>query len=240
MYHFTKTPEILVSILKNGFYPRVAVEDLAFMLPNYSTARVGIPMVCFTDIPLTQSTAHREEYGQFGLGMTKEWGIKKGLNPIGYIVKGSEMCHAYNNLQSKVVSLLSGDDEEENTLMLVDAFMNYSGFLKVYSQDHEMQNKPFYDEREWRYLPPFKEDGVGFDGCCNRLTPDIADSTDEKNKLNQKMEKKYVLQFDVQDISQIILPKDYSIFEFQALLQEANLPYSIEEYIGKIKQPISY
>ena len=55
IYHFTKNIESLISILDNGFYPHICEEDMSIVLPNYDKMTVGIPMVCFTDIPLVQS-----------------------------------------------------------------------------------------------------------------------------------------------------------------------------------------
>ena len=59
---------------------------------------------------------------------------------------------------------------EDNTSKIFEmmvAFMNYAGFLKEYSSDNSLDSKPYYDEREWRYLPPFKDEGVDIDGNCN-------------------------------------------------------------------------
>lgn len=61
--------------------------------------RVGILMVCFTDIPIELAGEHRKEYGSFGLEMKKEWGIKNGINPIDYMIKDTEIYNAFNHLQ---------------------------------------------------------------------------------------------------------------------------------------------
>ena len=79
LYHFTDNIDVLISILKNGFWPMTAIEDISFMMPRYDKARVGIPMVCFTDIPIELADEHRKEYGSFGIGMKKGWGIKMDL-----------------------------------------------------------------------------------------------------------------------------------------------------------------
>ena len=52
LFHFTKIADILISILENGFWPMTANEDISFMMPNDEDVIVGIPMVCFTDIPI--------------------------------------------------------------------------------------------------------------------------------------------------------------------------------------------
>ncbi len=42
-------------------------------------------MVCFCDIPLSRISDHVNFYGQYGLGMTREWATANGLNPILYL-----------------------------------------------------------------------------------------------------------------------------------------------------------
>lgn len=78
LYHFTKSLDILFSILENGFYPRASLEDFTFLFPQSKalealglTSSVAIPMVCFTDLPLDRMTRHREFYGQYSISMTK-------------------------------------------------------------------------------------------------------------------------------------------------------------------------
>lgn len=231
LYHFTKDATTIISILKNGFYPRTAIEDISVILPAYKEARVGIPMVCFTDIPLSESAVHRAEYGNFGIGLKKEWGIAHGLNPVCYVVEGSEMYKAYNHLQAKVVGDYARSDLTAELPELMNAFMNYGGFLKVYTSDPSLQTKPFYDEREWRYLPPFIDSSSK--GRCNRLVLDDVDRADARNALNQKMQSLYALKFSVDDISQIVLPSDYSINDFENLLKKSNLPTDYRKYLEK-------
>jgi len=212
LYHFTSDIEVLISILENGFWPMTAIEDISFMMPKYEKARVGIPMVCFTDIPIELADEHRKVYGLFGIGMKKEWGIKNGLNPISYMLKGSEIYNAYNHLQwvaqqnALKLDATNKDKDKHKTLEMMVAFMNYAGFIKEYSHDVTLNSKPFYDEREWRYLPPFRDPGVGIDGYCNRLLPNIVDSKEEKDKLNKHMIQKYTLKFQPDDVENIIVP----------------------------------
>lgn len=239
LYHFTKEISVLVSILENGFYPMTAIEDVSFMMPNYPKARVGIPMVCFTDIPIELSEEHRKEYGLYGIGMKKEWGISAGLNPICYMIKGAEIYNAYNHLQWVICQQAQKLDKIENsdikhTSEVMNAVMNYAGFLKEYSEDSAYNQKPFYDEREWRYLPPFKEDEVGIDGYCNRLMPDIVDNNEERKKLNSKMIKHYTLKFNVDYVEKIIVNDDSEVQILIELLYKSKNISQIEKLISKI------
>lgn len=160
LYHFTKSRENLLSILRNGFWPMTAIEDISFMLPKQDgAAEVGIPMVCFTDIPLDLSQEHRKQYGLFGIGLSKQWGMEKGLNPVSYMAKNSKCYGAFNRLQflaqKNALELDKINKNEDKILEILSAVMNYAGFIKIYCSDATLETKPFKDE------------GVGIDGFCN-------------------------------------------------------------------------
>jgi hypothetical protein len=44
----------------------------------------AIPMVCFCDLPLSLIKKHVEEYGGYGIGLNKTWGVKNGVAPVIY------------------------------------------------------------------------------------------------------------------------------------------------------------
>lgn len=252
LFHFTKSIDILISILKNGFYPRTAIEDISFMLPVYKKFTVGIPMVCFTDIPLVLTETHRKQYGMYGLGLSKNWGIRKGLNPIFYILKNSEAYNTFNHMQficahnailidkikCLIISPTSNMQNDENyyyehlnSANVMDSIMNFTAYCKLYSENPLEDVKPFYDEREWRYLPPFLDGKQIKDGTCNRLLPNQINDN-EIQKLNRYMEKAYSLKFDFNDVDQIIVPKGEKDDLTQKMSEESVINYS--EYEKKI------
>lgn len=244
LFHFTKSVDILISILKNGFYPRTATEDISFMLPEYDEFPVGIPMVCFTDIPIELTKSHREQYGMYGLGMKKEWGISKGINPIFYIIKDSAAYNAFNHMQyitvqnSKMLdeqltkNKHSYKEEHSKSMEIMEAVFDFAGYIKIYCSSFEEDIKPFYDEREWRYLPPMRDEKQIRDETCNRLLPNQLND-DEKQKLNRYMEKTYSLKFDFNDVEQIIVPKGENNYDLiKKMLEESVINYN--EYAKKI------
>lgn len=232
LYHFTKDIDTVISILSNGFYPRTAIEDVSFMMPNLNDddAKVGIPMVCFTDIPIELADTHRKTYGRYGIGMKKEWGIRNGLNPINYIVKGSAEYMAFNHLQNVIVNntleLVGGERDHPKMVKLMEAVMNFSGFLKEYSSKLDLDEKPYYDEREWRYLPPFIDEHEK--KSCNRLRPNQVKEEGEITALNSHMKELYTLKMKVDDIGEIILPNMEDTAEF---FHEAELLFAGTEII---------
>ncbi len=245
VFHFTGSIDTVMSIiLESGFRPGVAVEDIAFMLPGHEdkmidskkVTKVGIPMVCFTDIPLELSSAHREKYGCYGLGLSKDWAIRKGLNPVSYVVPNSDFMDAFNHLQFVITEdarrrLENGIDDNRDYI-LTDAVMNVAGYMKVYGEEELRQN--FYDEREWRYLPPFRDNPRS--QYCNRLMRADIDDEEKKRGLAAKMAKLYMLEFSVDDdLKKIIVPTEEDMSKIQREL------YSLkcrdpEALIQKIQQ----
>src|SRR5574337_1418490 len=91
LFHFTNSAEYLISIFRSEFYPRYSLETL-LDLGNGNKLEVAIPMVCFCDIPLSQIKNHLNTYGYYGIGMSKDWAKKVGLNPVLYLRSGSDIA----------------------------------------------------------------------------------------------------------------------------------------------------
>ncbi|MEQ1536029.1 MAG: abortive infection system antitoxin AbiGi family protein, partial [Burkholderiaceae bacterium] len=158
LIHFTNNKDALKKILEEHFKIFHCKENIVFPTKN---ATYIAPMVSFCDIPLSQVKDHIAKYGDYGIGMTKEWGIKKGLNPVLYISKESNFA---KNLDAVFRGYLkhpnnSETNLEEKELALHDILRhikNYEGPLK--RKDIAIDNYRYSDEREWRYTPDFKED----------------------------------------------------------------------------------
>src|SRR6185369_12338624 len=84
LFHFTSSLDHLLNILENDFSPRYC--------PEYITADASgknpieaLPMVCFCDLPIFLVNRHLSNYGNYGIGLTKEWGIRSELTPVLYV-----------------------------------------------------------------------------------------------------------------------------------------------------------
>lgn len=97
LLHYTERVEYLYDILENDFSPRICIEKLN----PFSRSEIAIPMKCFCDIPLSQVGDHTKQYGEYGIGLTKEWGKKKGISPVFY----------FNNKANHVRSFLDGTNK---------------------------------------------------------------------------------------------------------------------------------
>ena len=180
----------------------------------------SFPKVCFCDIPLSRVTKHMEIYQKFGIGLTKEWAKRKGLNPVLYVSNDSVVADGIfkTNVALARESLKIDDQGHETREQWEDAMRQHSldwegatsinFFVKPYEGDFShnektYSNKRFYDEREWRYVPACDETGKVF--IVFRSYWDQIDE-DERSKIIDQ----YVpfLEFEPDDIRYIIVEKD--------------------------------
>lgn len=151
LFHFTPSLENLLGILKNTFYPRYCYDEFD-LIDNDAQHFIedALPMVCFCDIPLSLLMNHIDTYGNYGLGMKKEWGIRKGLNPVIYFNKNSHLANIFSTLTNGLLF---------NRTPIGKAFHKINGYMKPYDGTLYRDGKAtpekvrFYDEHEWRYLP---------------------------------------------------------------------------------------
>ena len=57
-------------------------------------------MICFCDIPLHLIADHINEYGQYGLGLSREWALKGKLNPVFYYQMNSLLFDEFDSMMT--------------------------------------------------------------------------------------------------------------------------------------------
>jgi hypothetical protein len=89
LFHFTCSITHIKSILTDGFFPHYCPEYT--LDPSDRKAAVNgrppiwaVPMVCFCDLPLSLIRKHLKAYGNYGIGLDKQWGVKEGVAPVIY------------------------------------------------------------------------------------------------------------------------------------------------------------
>ncbi|WP_418425340.1 abortive infection system antitoxin AbiGi family protein [Alistipes sp.] len=147
LFHFTRSKDTLINILKTRFYPRLCLEEIII---GTKSAKIAFPMVCFCDIPLSQIGNHASTYGKYAIGLKKEWAIKNGITPILYTHSTSLLC---DNLRENL-----NDVRGKKSDNLFFNLIYTAGFIKPYSSSLSIKKKKIqvinYNEREWRYIPP--------------------------------------------------------------------------------------
>ncbi len=193
--HYTDSFKTLNSILIEGFKITYCSEKLKLGSSGSSAAH---PIISFCDIPLSDSKQHFDAYGKYGIGLSKQWAMKKGVNPVLYIDKNSLFARSLYELikeRRKNDSNLTAKQKIE--ILQIKAYAkNYSGPLKRKSAKNP--NYKFYDEREWRLVPKKEE----MNNAPFSISP--SDFIKDKAKYNSKIAD-CRFRFEVKDISYIIL-----------------------------------
>jgi len=219
LFHFTKEYRSIISIMNNKFKPFFCIEDLSFMYKKDKNMTLALPIVCFCDIPLERISIHKKKYGNYGIGLTKEWGMKNSLNIVNYSFPESYKSSSYRILIDSYDEFKT-DLNGEN----LDAFSNAFNILLMTSKPYEgkifdKMNKKwldskvrFYNEREWRYLPLV--DKLNWSISLEEHKGKYCDFFDAIEKEQPKIQDEYTLKFTVDDIKYIFLTDNSEIEKF--------------------------
>jgi hypothetical protein len=164
LFHFTKSIDALKSVLKTGFFPHYCPEytldptDRAAASKGHHPLH-AIPMVCFCDLPLSLIGKHLKEYGNFGIGLDKKWGIKDGVAPVIYTYSKAKTRPSVSRLAAEAPT--AGDGQMLRDMRYLAAYSKpFQG--PAWRNDRVQKQVRFYDEREWRYVPVAPWDGPLF------------------------------------------------------------------------------
>lgn len=151
LFHFTKSMETLKHILRGGFWPRYCLEDVSW-LGYEDFDYVAYPMVCFCEIPLSRISDHVDFYGSFGIGLTRQWAEKNGLNPVFYVSGGNNIAGAFRAF-NELATIKDNNDLTDSLKTVMREFLAFSKptIGKMLYEDKPIE-KLFYQESEWRYV----------------------------------------------------------------------------------------
>lgn len=212
LFHFVSERKYLEAILNKDFYPRYCLENFGFNFLHFKKAY--ILMKCFCDIPLSQIMNHTRIYGNYGIGFSKEWGIKRHINPILYLSKDSNI---YNTLNSTARKRLDDATRLYNAHKISkdqyhnDVFeaLSIIAYIKPISGrmprgNTYLNNVNFYNEREWRYVPLefTNPEGKNQENHIFLLTSELAD---EKESIHKIVQKNMQIDFQAKDVKYIFV-----------------------------------
>lgn len=234
VFHFTPKKSYFNSILKDGgFKIKFCFERNIF---DYANFAVGIPMVSFCDIPLSQAFDHIFKYGSYAIGLSKDWASKNGLNPVFYIEKQSvpiQMIEPFllNTLNNDpygdinvryLIDTAEDDNKEKKDVFTGDRALNINATISIisYIKNHEgslirsgkrtVEKYRFYDEREWRYIPThdkFEQAGLEY---IPLLTIDEYDQIKGLNP-KERFLPDLLLNFKAKDIDYLLVKNEREI-----------------------------
>lgn len=196
--------------MKNGFWPRYCAEDVNW-LGYKDFDYIAYPMVCFCDIPLSRTDEHVQFYGEFGIGLTKEWAVANKITPIQYVSTSSHIPQTFRDIVDQNYKL--GEEDKAKSKELVRYLLAHSkpteGNMVI---GDKVVSKEFYQESEWRYVP--KNENV-----LDYLNKTIFESSDELEIHNERTKKNCSITFTPKDVKYIFVRNDSDIPDMVNFIQ---------------------
>lgn len=226
LFHFVKTYEYLETIIKNKKLPLWYVEENIEYLSIDNIQSIYIPMKCFCDINFHKIKTHMNYYGEYGIGFSKLWGIKHGIQPVQYINQYSYLATQYKESYSAaIVDSNSINDEIANYL---SAHIMYMKPLVGEQNDvlGETHHKYFSDESEWRFV----FDTSNLSGCKQFY---LGNEFTSVESLNNIIFEKYSegISFDYSDVKYLIVKTND---DFDKIISLLNKRLSDERELSKL------
>lgn len=155
LFNFMSQLDYLKNKLKDkALIPRYYEERIDY-LEIEGMRSIAFPMVCFCDIHLNRLVPHMKNYGRYGIGLNKTWGIQNGIQPIHYINTASVLRSDFSLVFHKALNLTS--EELASTSTYNNYLLTNLLFMKPLNgkmmRDGVYLEKNFHDEREWRFVP---------------------------------------------------------------------------------------
>lgn len=231
LFHFTEDFDTVISILKEGFRPHYSLEDLGLYLTSIVSKENifgrAFPMVCFCDIPLSQIRDHMKKYGHYGIGLSKAWGISKKVSPVIYTHRKSVITDIILQIrkdnQGDMGGTKVGNNDKNRTFLHVLSFIKaYNGLL--HKGGDKWENVCFYNEREWRFVPPPTDNLDDFMITQERYSdPSFMDG--QNRALGERMR----LCFNPPDIKYIIVRHHVQVIQMIEKLEQIGRHYNSDD-----------
>lgn len=189
LFHFMEKKEWLISILRDmKMFPRYVLETFPPVEEKYL-----IPMKCFCDIPLSNIVNHTMRYGNYGIGLKKEFAYKYHISPVQYFHQKSDPFFA----------LMSINFESDGDFTYLIPYFKF-----MFSDDKSVY---YYEEREWRYIVRRMEN------VTNKTQSEIEKL---KQELNKKMNVE--ISFEIEDIEYIFVENNIDLLLFLDEIEKMN------------------
>lgn len=231
LVHLTRQKDSLIGIIQEGFKLKYCAENVR---TSKGTISGAFPMVSFSDIPLSELKNHITSYGNFGIGLKKDWAKRNKLNPVLYFDNSSKVSGLMNEDFGVLAKLAKKGEIPKNifeSLIHISSYAkNYEGTLET--EKVKIENYRFSDEREWRYVPINEE----LDGCKSWITPSDYDTQEKKDNVNSELNKIH-LTFNPDDINYLFVEHEAEIQEFIEIIRKTfkkNAFDSVDRLISRI------
>ena len=197
IFHYTSVFTDLQKIIRYGFAPSYCKEEI-------DSVKYLSPMVSFCNIPIAEVDRYMR-YGKNGIGMSLEWAIRKGVNPVLYIHRGSP----YKSLAS--ANVLNAVPENPNAnreynFLLKSVTTQLLQNVKYWQTEYQGDIINTYQEREWRFVPKLNNELPIVD---REMHPKEYDTLTDKKESPKPHLKNYTMDIEsINDIRYIVVTSE--------------------------------
>lgn len=225
LFHFTDAAGLRGILKEEGFRPSYAKE----MIVGATARRTfAVPIVSFCDLRLSELPFHMQKYGEFGIGLSKEWAQVKGLNPVSYANQASEFTNALISGIDGFFAHVNCIDDWDKAMEASDAYMNILNierYIKNYEGElirgaRRPRHYRFADEREWRYVLPLKTKNV-----LPFVAENMISRPGQKEFFNAQIAGLH-LKYSATDVKYIIVPSERNIVSMRVFIARLDGTYS--------------
>lgn len=212
LWHQTNKTGLKGILDKKGFFYSYSLENIN---SKNTIFKAAFPMVSVCDFPLSEFGEYIQRYGNYSIGLSREWGIKQGFTPVWYCEENSPALEMQMEHFHELLKLVNDDtvenSEYERFIYLISYIKNYERELpkKLYTVYR------FYDEREFRTVPRpkiLKSNGIELFLTENEYKI-------YKARTGNSLIKSMIIPFEWEEIRFIIVENDDNIDEFKEIVE---------------------
>jgi hypothetical protein len=238
LFHFTKKESLKKILFSKGFYVQYSDEHFEEIIsPERELQFAFIPMISFCDLTVMQlarDSKHRINFGDYGIGLTKEWGRENRVSPVIYTHEKSQPTSQLYNINLYLDTFAKKLKGGKKILGIRKELIDLFKFIKPY-QGRWQHGEPipndqddiiYYNEREWRYCPLLSDYKV--------LLGNTRYNKKRKAELNEALKKEFIY-FNLENIKFIVIKQKNELNEFVEEIKKMGLDPEIENrLISKI------
>lgn len=229
LFHLDKRLDLMVAALERKSFTLNYVEEDFSFLNIEGLDKVAFAMLCFCDIPIDgpRIKPHSELYGKFGLGLTKEWGRRVGVQPIHYLPESSPFVNDLKDTLSTGFAL-DYDAASPDAQRLADFLPTVLAYAKPLWGYEFGRDYCYEDECEWRYVPSALPLGLE----VFIPSPTAAELDDYRKTLWRR--ETFGLEFEYSDITCIFASSEADTITYIQAINKLDIP-NLDKDILKTK-----
>lgn len=202
-------------LLDKRIVPRYVSENVRYLkVPKFFTFEV--PMICFCDINLHKISLHAKGdgnfngYGCFAIAFSKEFCLKKSVQPVHYVNEDSEFFNSFSNTLNVAMDCTEYDDIKFECLS--DHLVKEVMFMKPLTGTQNEKLKNFHDEQEWRFVPDLSKSDMQLfltnDKILDKYNKAIEKLADKKDDQGKTDKYNICFKFEYSDIKYLIIDRE--------------------------------